>query len=71
MWLLSAFKPNVTIGIQAQLLLMHTGSSTGTSTQTHPRFVLKYWYTWALDWLPPVSVTIGFTQVVSFTRLST
>ena len=64
-WLLSAFKPNVSIGIQARLLLMHTGSSTGTSTQTHPRFVLKYWCTWVLDWLPLVSATIGFTQVGS------
>ena len=45
---------------------MHTGSSKGTSTWTHPRFVLKYWCTWVLDWLPPVSVTIGFTQVGSF-----
>ena len=53
-WLLSAFKPNVPISIQAWLLLTHTGTSTGTSTWTRPSFILKYWCMWVLDWLPPV-----------------
>ena len=73
MWLLSAFKSNVPMGIKAWLLLnapcSHTGLS--ASTRTHPRFVLKYKHTWVFNWPSPVSVTIGFTQVGSFARLST
>ena len=43
MWLLSAFKPNVLISIQAWLLLKHTGHTLGTSLSTDvPKCLIGY-----------------------------
>ena len=45
-WLLSAFKPNVPISIQAWLLLKHTGHTLGASLSTDvPKCLIGYhWY---------------------------
>ena len=49
-WLLSAFKPNVPISIQAWLLLKHTGHTLGVSLSTDvPKCLIGYHlYLWLL-----------------------